>query len=401
MLLLNRFFLLSFFSLIGLAAAVSAQNGPIVLPDVVRAGDGRVAISVESANPATAALAQRAFNLHGGLVLARPEAAAFQVRIEPVAGGRSALLTVGSGNPYQEQLRRTVSGTDTNNAILKACDVVVEAVLRSKGFFAGQLAFVGKQGRVTEIYTTDLLFSQVRPLTRDRALVTGPRWSPDGSRLLFTTYFKTGFPDIYAINTRTGAREPIATYKGTNSGGTFSPDGSRIAMSLSGSGNSEIYVADARGRNARRLTTNKSLEASPSWSPDGRRLVYTSDAMGRPQLFVISVNGGAPQRIPTNISNYCTEPVWNPVHADQIAFTASIGGGFQIALFDFKTRQSKQLTQGGSSLEPAWCNDGRHLVFTRREGGRQRLMLLDTETGKETALHKAAQVDASSAAFVY
>ncbi len=384
-----------------LISGLVAQNGPIALPDLVRSGDGRVAISVESPDPSVQNLAQRAFNLHGGILLTKPDAAAFRVRIEPVPGGRAVLVTVGSGRPYQEQLRRTVSGTDDQNAVLRACDVVVEAILRSKGFFAGQLAFVGRQGKITEIYSSDLLFSRVRQLTRDRSLVTGPRWSPDGSRLLFTTYFRSGFPDIYALNVRTGAREPIATYKGTNSGGIFSPDGRSIAMSLSGTGNSEIYVADARGRNTRRLTTNKSLEASPSWSPDGRRLVYTSDAMGKPQLFVISVNGGAPQRIPTNISNYCSEPVWNPVNPDLIAFTASIGGNFQIALFDFKTRQSKQLTKGGSSLEPAWLNDGRHLVFTRREGSRQRLMLLDTETGKESPLHKPAQVDASSAAFVY
>jgi TolB protein len=149
------------------------------------------------------------------------------------------------------------------------------------------------------------------------------------------------------------------------------------------------------------LTTNRSLEASPSWSPDGRRLVYTSDAPGGPQLYQISVNGGAPQRIPTNISRYCSEPAWNPVDPSKIAFTASIGGGFQIAVYDFNTRSSKQITTGASSVEPAWLSDGRHLVFTRRESGRTRLMLVDSETGKVAALHQPGFGDASSASFVY
>ena len=379
----------------------NAQSNPIKLPDLVHSGEGRVALSVESSEPSTQMLARRAFSLHGGVALTVPDSAAFVVRIEPAGGGDAALLTVGSGQPYQEQLRRTISGSDYNHAVLRACDTVIEATLRTKGFFAGKLAFVGKQRKISEIYTSDLMFSRVRPLTRDRALVTGPRWSPDGSRLLYTTYHQSGFPDIYAINLRSGRREPIATYKGTNSGAAFSPNGRRIAMALSGSGNSEIYIADANGKKSRRLTTNKSLEASPSWSPDGQRLVYTSDAPGKPQLYTISVNGGAPRRIPTNISSYCSEPVWNPVHSNQIAFTASIGGGFQIALYDFKTRSSKQLTQAASSVEPAWLRDGRHLVFTRREGGRQRLMLLDSETGKVSALHKPGFGDASSAAFVY
>ena len=217
-----------------------AQSGPIELPDLIRSDEGRIALSVSSSEPATQMLAQRAFALHGGIALTSPDAAAFVVRIEPAGGGDAALLTVGSGQPYQEQLRRTISGLDYNNAVLRACDAVVEATLRTKGFFAGKLAFVGKQRTITEIYTTDLMFSRVRPLTRDRALVTGPRWSPDGNRLLYTTYHKSGFPDIYAINLRTGRKEPIATYKGTKSGGAFRTIGRRIAMAHSVSGHTEI-----------------------------------------------------------------------------------------------------------------------------------------------------------------
>ncbi|MFU8848652.1 MAG: biopolymer transporter Tol [Opitutales bacterium] len=384
-----------------LSSALYGQNQLVDIGEAVRKGEGRVALAVESSDAAARTLAQRAFSLHGGITVTTPANAAFTVRIERAGGGEAALLVVGSGTPFQEQLRRTVPGRDFNNAVLRACDLVVEATLKSKGFFAGKLAFVGKRGGVSEIYTSDLLFSQVRPLTRDRALVTGPRWSPDGSRLLFTTYHKTGFPDIYSINLATGRKEPIATFKGTNTGGAYSPDGRRIAMTLSGTGNPEIYIADSQGKNMRRLTTNKSNEASPNWSPDGRRLVYTSDAPGRPQLYQISVNGGAPQRIPTNISSYCTEPAWNPVDPNKIAFTASIGGGFQIAVYDFKSRSSKQITQGASSVEPAWLNDGRHLVFTKREGGRTRLMLVDSETGKVSSLHQPGFGDVSSASFVY
>lgn len=382
-----------------LSSALYGQSDFIDIGQAVRKGD--FTLAVESSDAAARTLAQRAFKVHGDITVTRPDKAAFTVRIERASGGEAALLILGSGSPFQEQLRRTVPGRDFNHAVLRACDLVVEATLQSKGFFAGKLAFVGKRGGGSEIYSSDLLFSQVRPLTRDRALVTGPRWSPDGSRILFTTYHKTGFPDIYAINLDTGRKEAIATFKGTNTGGVYSPDGRRIAMTLSGTGNSEIYIADSRGKNLRRLTTNKSNEASPNWSPDGRRLVYTSDAPGKPQLYQISVNGGAPQRIPTNISSYCTEPAWNPVDPNKLAFTASIGGGFQIAVYDFKTRSSKQITQGASSVEPAWLNDGRHLVFTKREGGRTRLMMVDSKTGKVSSLHNMSFGDASSASFVY
>jgi TolB protein len=395
---LSTVFLLPFVFIASLSTALNAQ---IDIGEAIREGEGRVAIAVDSSDAAARTLARRAFGLHGGMTVTTPANAAFVVRIERAGGGEAALLTVGSGQPYQEQLRRTVPGRDFKNAVLRACDIVVEATLKSRGFFAGKLAFVGKRGGASEIYVSDLLFSEVRPLTRDRALVTGPRWSPDGSRLLYTTYHKTGFPDIYSLNLATGRKQAIATFKGTNTGGTYSPDGRRIAMTLSGTGNSEIYIADTNGKNIRRLTTNRSNEASPNWSPDGRRLVYTSDAPGKPQLYQISVNGGAPQRIPTNISSYCSEPVWNPVDPGKIAFTAAIGGNFQIAVYDAKTRSSKQITRGASSVEPAWLSDGRHLVFTKREGGRTRLMIVDSETGKVSALHQPGFGDASSASFVY
>jgi TolB protein len=394
------------FSCILLSLFMFSATGPLLTAETItldpldRAGEGRLAIAVESSDGGVGSLARRAFGLHGAYVGARPADAAFVIRLEP-SGSRSVQLTVGSGRPFVEQLSRNVGGSDLQNAVLRACDLVVEATLQSRGFFAGKLAFVGKQRGVSEIYTSDLLFNRVRPLTRDRALVTGPKWSPDGRRLLYTTYYKTGFPDIYVIDVTTGQRTPIATYKGTNSGAVFSPDGRRIAMALSGTGNSEIYVADANGGNPRRLTENKSLEASPSWSPDGRRLVYTSDALGKPQLFEIASSGGPGRRIPTNVSRYCSEPVWNPVDDSLIAFTAAVSGGFQIALYDATTRSSKILTQGASSLEPAWLRDGRHLVFTQRQGGRTRLMLLDSETGKVSSLHKPGFGDASSASFVY
>jgi TolB protein len=278
---------------------------------------------------------------------------------------------------------------------------VVEATLQSKGFFAGRLAFVCKKRGVSELYTSDLLFTRVSPLTADRSLITGPKWSPDGSSLLYTSYFKSGFPDIYMIDADSRRKTPVATFKGLNSGGVFSPDGRQIAMALSGTGNSEIYVSDSRGKNIRRLTRNKSLETSPSWSPDGRRLVYTSDAPGKPQLYEISSTGGPARRIPTNISSYCSEPVWNPVDESLIAFTAAVRGGFQIALYDAKKRRSEILTGGASSLEPTWLRDGRHLVFTQRNGDKVGLMLLDTVTKKVSALHRPSFGEVSAASFVY
>ncbi len=379
-----------------------SQSDVIVLPGAEGKVEFITAVAVESSDAVIASRGRRAFNLHGAYKVVSANQAAFTFQIER-AGSTSVLLTILSGNPAQTLHQETIiHDTTLQNAVLRACDRAVERTLGQQGFFAGKLAFVGKQRGVTEIYTSDLLFSSVRPLTLDRALVTGPSWSPDGNKLLYTTYYKTGFPDIYMMDIEKRSRTPIANFKGTNIGASFSPDGRRIAMSLSGTGNSEIYVSNRMGRNLRRLTNNRSLEASPSWSPDGRRIVYTSDAPGKPQLYEIAASGGLARRLPTNVGNYCSEPVWNPVYSNLIAFTVAVSRGFQIALYDADKRRAEVLTSiTDSAVEPVWLNDGRHLVFTRREGGRTGLMLLDTKTGKASALHSADFGDASSASFVY
>jgi len=390
-------YLFSLFLLLSLDAASEFDVGPVY----GQAGSGQISVALVGGNDPLAKLSQRAFGAHGAYAVTSPAKADFVIKIEG-ANGSSALLTISSGQPLREQFRQTVSGRDLQDAVLRACDLAVQKTSGLRGFFAGKLAFVGKQRGLTEIYTSDLFFNRVRPLTADRAHVTGPSWSPEGTKLLYTTYFQSGFPDIYMIDLAAGRKLPIATFKGTNAGGDFSPDGSRIAMAISGTGNSEIYVSSSLGKNMRRLTTNKSLETSPSWSPDGSRLVFTSDIRGKPQLYEISANGGPMRSIPTNVSSYCSEPVWNPVKANLIAFTAAVGGGFQIALYDASKRKSEVLTSvRDAAVEPAWMSDGRHLVFTQRQNGRQRLMLLDSESGKISPLHNPSFGDASSASFVY
>ncbi len=369
----------------------------MVVPDVVKKSGGHLTIAIESSDASIEQIGKRAFSLHGGCTLTTPSKANLILIIER-ASSSSVSLSLKSGSGVAQT--RTVPGLDLQDAVLRACDLVVKAQFKTNGFFAGKLAFVGKQRGVSEIYTSNILFGNMRPLTRDRSLVTGPSWSPDGSSLLYTTFYKSGYPDIYKINLTSRAKSPIATYRGTNTGGRFSPDGRKIAMALTSTGNSEIWVADRNGRNAQRLTRNKSIEASPSWSPDGRQLVFTSDTRGKPQLYKMSANGGSMSRVPTNVSGYCAEPAWNPVDINKIAFTAATGGGFQVFVYDAKQGRSKQITKGPSAIEPCWLSDGRHLVYTQRQGAKTRLMIVDTDSGQAKPLHNPNFGDASSASFV-
>ncbi len=379
----------------------------ITIPGIVRTVDNPVyPISIESNDEKISVLARRAFGVHGAYRVVANDSGKVKVRIDRLSSNQVNLI-IQSGETNQTLAQGRISGSDWMNATLLACDQVVERTSGLKGFFAGRLAFVGERTGDKEIFVGDLFFQRFRALTQDRSESVSPRWSPDGKRIVYTGYFRSGFPEIYMLDVENRTRSTVARFRGTNTGGTFSPDGRRLAMVLSSPGNPEIYLADAQGNRPRRMTMNATLEASPSFSPDGRRLVLTSDPMGFPQIYMLTLDGpsrnnSGMQRIARSLSRNCSEPVWNPVNPDLIAFTVLQGSGFQIAVYDISTATSTVLTSGGSdSVEPAWTSDGRHLIYTLRAAGRKQLRVLDTVTKKSVGLHSPNAGNASQASFIY
>tara|TARA_B100001248_G_scaffold262503_1_gene258935 strand:- start:30131 stop:31345 length:1215 start_codon:yes stop_codon:yes gene_type:complete len=360
-------------------------------------------ITITSRNPEIEALAKKAFALHGGYQLSPQEDSIFVFRLTEVKQNTLQLI-IESGWPRQIIYQTKVTGKDFRETVLKTCDLIVLKTLGIPGFFQGKLAFVGERPPAgpKEVFTSDLFFTHVQQITSDNSDSVTPRWSPDGKKILYTGYYRTGFPDIFQIDLQTGNRHPFATYQGTNTGGVYDPTGKRVAMVLSSTGTPELYVSDARGKAMHRLTRNNSLKASPSWSPHGDRLLLTSDEMGAPQIYQISSQGGMLRRVPTNISKYCAEPAWNPRNANLFVFTVAVAGSFQLALFDFEKGTSRFITQGkADNLEASWANDGRHIIFTRRTPNARHLYIMDTETGKEALLSSGSFGNASEAHFVY
>ena len=66
---------------------------------------------------------------------------------------------------------------------------------------------------------------------------------------------------------------------------TWSPDGTRIAFTSRRDGNDEIYVMNPDGSGQTRLTTDAAIDAAPTWSPDGQRLAFQSNRGDNPQNF--------------------------------------------------------------------------------------------------------------------
>ena len=171
---------------------------------------------------------------------------------------------------------------------------------------------------------------------------------------------------------------PFSTLPGSDTAPAFSPDGSRIACTLSKDGNPEIYVTGIGGDSPRRLTRSRGVESSPTWSPNGSELIYSSDEMGGPQLYRISTEGGSSRQLSTGFG-YTTQPNWSP-DGRKVAFNVRSGGGFQVAILDLDSGSTHGAVAEG--LNPVWGPDSRHNIFSKGTG----LYLFDTVTGRETRL---------------
>jgi TolB protein len=366
-----------------LAQTADRKLGEVVINTVLK----NTAITVSATTPELNALARTAFGAHGAFRL-QPQGFVFDVKFAPAATNQ-VQVTISKGGAVV--LNQVVSGSSSRNALLRAADAAVRAMTGKPGFFASRLAFIGERTGKPEVYVGDLFLGEVRQITNDRALALNPEWSPDGGRLLYTSFFRTGFPDIFSLDLNNLQRSTFVSLKGTNSGARFSPDGRSVAMVLSGEGNPEIYVGNAQGRQITRKTRTQAVEASPCFSPDNSQIVFTSDSMGAPQLFVMPAAGGQARRLVTQLSRYCAEPDWSKADPRKLAFTLRIGSGYQIGVYDFSTGTAKVVSKVASdAVEPTWLADGRHLVFTARSANQRALWILDTENGKATALSNAS-----------
>ena len=342
-------------------------------------------VRVSANTPELNQLALQAFGTHGRYRLVA-SGFAFDIKFSAVTPTqvRVDIVRSPSGTAVTSEV---VTGSSPRNALLRAADVAVAKTngLGLRGFFASKLAFINERTGKKEIYTGDLMFGEVKQITRDNSITLSPRWSPDGTRLIYTSYYKSGFPDIFTIDLRSFQRTTFVSFKGTNSGARFSPTGSQVAMVLSGEGTPEIYVSNAQGRGVARKTRSDAVKSSPCFSPDGTRLVFAGEP--GPQLYTMPVNGGAPTRLTSGISSYCAEPDWSRGNPNRIAFTIRVGRNFQIAVYDFSKRASEQVSKAPfDGVEPNWLPDGRHLVYTARTSTTSRVCILDIETGKSTPI---------------
>ncbi|MDR9427409.1 MAG: Tol-Pal system beta propeller repeat protein TolB [Salibaculum sp.] len=265
----------------------------------------------------------------------------------------------------------------------KVADAVYSRITGEEGYFDSRVVFVAESGpkdnRGKRLAIMDYDGANVQYLTDSSAIVLAPRFSPNGDRVLYTSY-DSGFPRINVLDVSTpGGRQQLTTQDGEMAfSPRFSRDGEQVIYSLSNGGNTDIWRTDLRSGQHRRLTNAPSIETAPSFSPDGDRIVFESDRSGRQQLYVMGADGGEAERISFGEGRYGT-PVWSP-RGDLIAFTKQNAGRFHIGVMRTDGSEERLLTASFLDEGPTWAPNGRVIMFsreTRGAGGTSSLFSVD------------------------
>lgn len=197
-----------------------------------------------------------------------------------------------------------------------------------------------------------------------------PDWSPDGSKLVYTsTPGEFGPANIFTIRADGTGLERLTSGNDYDLEPDWSPDGSLIAFSSDRAGNPnyEIYVMRPDGTGVIRLTNRSGSDGDPDWSPDGRQVAFDHNFE---ELWAMNADGSGGRLITSCESEDCyekDEPAWSP-DGQTLLFlwgkdphyelrTVGVDGTGERVLLDCRLPCL-------GVRDPQWSHDGRYISFT-------------------------------------
>jgi Tol biopolymer transport system component len=188
-------------------------------------------------------------------------------------------------------------------------------------------------------------------------LYSNPALSPDGKRLAVARSDSASSKrDIWIIDLARHTSSRLTFDPADDTNATWSPDGSRIAFSSDRKGVRDLYAKLASGTGEDELLLQTGIQKTAlDWSPDGRVLLFHSDR----KLWTLPLSA---DRKPHELMNWPDQATFSP-DGKWIAYKSSESGRSEVYVQPFPLNGGKwQISNAGGS-EPYWRHDGKELYY--------------------------------------
>jgi Tol biopolymer transport system component len=226
--------------------------------------------------------------------------------------------------------------------------------------------------------------TSARGLTAARALTTrgirqiGPRFSPDGEWIAYSSSSLRRFPQIRLVK-KDGTEDRRLVERNGGASLSWTPDGRSLVFD-----EMEVYrtfhrtfdlrVVDVATGRLRRLT--QGLRArEPDVSPDGRTVVFVRKMGERSELHTLALDGTGLRPLTSSLpQTEWGDPRFSPDGAWVVASRLLPGGWLDVVLVEVATGIVTELTNDRArDVEPSFTPDGAVVVFRSDRDGRSNL----------------------------
>jgi TolB protein len=253
---------------------------------------------------------------------------------------------------------------------------IVQVFTGRPGPFLSRIGFISDRAGGPELWVMDWDGDNPKQLTKHGAIALAPAWSPDGRKMVFTSYLR-GKPALFVLTPHEGYLRLLWDQGGVNSSASFSPDGEKIVFASSVDGNTDIYSMFVEGGKPRRLTTARGIDTQPSWAPNGRQIAFTSTRSGSPQIYLMDADGSNVRRL-TFDGGFHDEATWSH-DGTRLACTTKVNNRFQIATIDTISGEQMVIPGPGNNESPCFSPDGSMLAFASDRTGSPQIFITDAD----------------------
>lgn len=291
--------------------------------------------------------------------------------------------------------------------IHQLADTIHKTLFGKPGIANTRILYTLKTGQgetqQSEVWEADYDGHNRRQITRDSGYAITPLYVPPkpgytAGSLFFVSY-QTGQPKIYYQNLTEGATPRRLTYlRGNQLMPAISRQRDKLAFISDITGNPDLFIqpfspeTGATGKPYQIFATHLATQGTPAFSPDGSQIAFVSNKDGSPRIYILDVPAPGTSlndikaTLITKRNRESTAPCWSP-DGSKLAYCAITQGTRQIWVYDFNTREERQVTQGAGNKEnPSWAPNSLHLIFNSSEKDSSALFLINLNQPEATRL---------------